>query len=105
MAIFSGAAQFLQSITGAPSEVQSVPANAELALKNAYETNDLEARQRENDLNAEKKRPQENIGHKGRMPYLNQPKPKFVSHKAPTKGKANKAKKGSNRLGDELHCA
>eukprot|EP01083_Nonionella_stella_P036048 98374_1 len=30
---------------------------------------------------------------------LRQPKPKFVAHKDPTKGKGRKDKKGSNRLG------
>ena len=32
-----------------------------------------------------------------------QPKPKFVAHKDPTKGKKQKAKKTSNRLGNHLH--
>ena len=72
------------------------------------EATDLEARRRENDLSAEKKTAHENIRHKGRMSYLNQlnqPKPKFVSHKAPNKAKGHKDKKNSNRLGDQLHYA
>ena len=34
---------------------------------------------------------------------MQQPKPKFVAHKDPTKGKKDKAKKTSNRLGNHLH--
>ena len=34
---------------------------------------------------------------------VNQPKPKFVAHKDPTKSKKQKAKKTSNRLGNQLH--
>lgn len=36
---------------------------------------------------------------------LRQPKPKFVAHKDPTKGKKEKAKTTSNRLGNQLHMA
>mmetsp|Transcript_2423 Transcript_2423/g.5078 ORF Transcript_2423/g.5078 Transcript_2423/m.5078 type:complete len:105 (+) Transcript_2423:322-636(+) len=104
MAIFSGASQFLTDITKpAPPAAEST--TGETILRNAQETSDLEARRRERDLSVEKKAPHENIGHKGRVPYLNQPKPKFVAHKAPTKGKGSKDKKGSNRLGNELHFA
>lgn len=34
---------------------------------------------------------------------MRQPKPKFVAHKDPTKGKKQKAKTMSNRLGNHLH--
>jgi|EP00970_Alexandrium_tamarense_P004108 hypothetical protein len=34
-----------------------------------------------------------------------QPKPKFVAHKDPTKGRKGKSKVQSNRLGNELHMA
>jgi hypothetical protein len=75
-------------------------------VRNGFETNDLEARRRENDLSAEKKTAHDhNHGHRGRTPHLNQPKPKFVSHKAPHKSKGHKDKKGSNRLGEQLHMA
>ena len=34
---------------------------------------------------------------------MRQPKPKFVAHKDPTKGKKQKEKTKSNRLGNQLH--
>jgi hypothetical protein len=34
-----------------------------------------------------------------------QPKPKFVAHKDPTRGKKEKVKTNSNRLGNQLHMA
>ena len=37
-----------------------------------------------------------------RAPMPNQPKPKFVSHKDPTRGKKGKTKVQSNRLGQVL---
>jgi len=41
--------------------------------------------------------------HPGYCNKMGQPKPKFVAHKDPTKGKKQKAKKASNRLGNHLH--
>ena len=103
--MFSDATKYLvgTSIPSTHHDPQHV--QHETMLRNAFETNDLEARRRENDLSAEKKTAHVNIGHKGREPHLNQPKPKFVSHKAPNKAKGSKDKKGSNRLGDQLHYA
>jgi len=42
-----------------------------------------------------------NPANNGASHILNQPKPKFVSHKAPTHGKREKAPKASNRLGGD----
>eukprot|EP01083_Nonionella_stella_P269625 912534_1 len=36
---------------------------------------------------------------------VHQPKPKFVAHKDPTRGKKGKSAAKSNRLGNELHMA
>ena len=103
--MFSDATKFLVG-TSIPSMHQDPKhVQHETMLRNAFAASDLEARRRENDLSAEKKTAHDNIGHKGRTPHLNQPKPKFVSHKAPNKAKGSKDKKGSNRLGDQLHYA
>uniref|UniRef100_A0A7S0AWX1 Uncharacterized protein n=1 Tax=Minutocellus polymorphus TaxID=265543 RepID=A0A7S0AWX1_9STRA len=107
--MFSDATKYLVGTSIPSTHHDPQRAQHETMLRNAFETNDLEARRRENDMAAEKKTARENTGHnKGRAPYqnqLNQPKPKFVSHKAPNKAKGQKDNKGSNRLGDQLHYA
>jgi len=108
MTLFSDATKYLVGASIPSTHHDPQHAQHEAMLRNAFEATDLEARRRENDLSAEKKTAHENTGHKGRMPYLNklnQPKPKFVSHKAPNKAKGHKDKKDSNRLGDQLHYA
>ena len=105
MTLFADATKYLVGTSIPSTHHDPQHAKHEAMLRNAFETTDLEARRRENDLSAEKKTAHENIGHKGRTPYLNQPKPKFVSHKAPNKAKGHKDKKDSNRLGDQLHYA
>ena len=40
-----------------------------------------------------------------RAELVHQPKPKFVAHKDPTRGKKGKNKAKSNRLGNDLHMA
>mmetsp|Transcript_3427 Transcript_3427/g.7128 ORF Transcript_3427/g.7128 Transcript_3427/m.7128 type:complete len:117 (-) Transcript_3427:31-381(-) len=45
------------------------------------------------------------IGARAQNVAQQQPKPKFVAHKDPTRGKKRKEKVKSNRLGNHLHMA
>mmetsp|Transcript_14166 Transcript_14166/g.41565 ORF Transcript_14166/g.41565 Transcript_14166/m.41565 type:complete len:105 (-) Transcript_14166:523-837(-) len=104
MTRFSAAADWLQDITGtsrpgfAPgSEV----AHNDMLIRDAHSMSELEARDRSKDMHRMDKR--SDPVQRGSVP-LQQPKPKFVSHKTP-KMQKKQGKKGSNRLGDQLHFA
>ena len=105
MTVFAGAAQFLQGILLGPNSVESRVSDPsidpDVLLRNAYETGDLEATRRENDMSSEKRKASmtPHTGHRRLASKLNQPKPKFVAHKAATKGKSRRMAKRGGRLG------
>mmetsp|Transcript_32098 Transcript_32098/g.96182 ORF Transcript_32098/g.96182 Transcript_32098/m.96182 type:complete len:105 (-) Transcript_32098:407-721(-) len=104
MAQFSAAADWLQHISGtAKPDIapESEVAQNEMLIRDAHNMSELEARDKSKDMHRMAKR--SDPVRRGSAP-LQQPKPKFVSHKTP-KTQKNADNKGSNRLGDQLHFA
>lgn len=101
---YSTAAGWLQSISGADPQA---------SYKNRDDAKDPVLRDLRDMKDTERKdgpdlppprrsqRNQRNAAHNGVSHMQNQPKPKFVAHKEPTRGKKGKNKVASNRLGGE----
>uniref|UniRef100_A0A7R9ZAD0 Uncharacterized protein n=1 Tax=Pseudictyota dubia TaxID=2749911 RepID=A0A7R9ZAD0_9STRA len=107
MTNFSAAADWLQNITGTSKPdvaPESEVAHNDMLVRDAQHMSELEAREKSKDQHRMSKRSDPVQRGNAPMSGYQQPKPKFVSHKTPKAQKMHD-KKGSNRLGDQLHFA
>lgn len=110
---FSTAANWLQHISGqsANDQVQTKDDAHDPVLRDLREMQDAETKAGGGAHALPPPRPDgrgaagRNAAHSGGAHVQQQPKPKFVAHKDPTRAKKGKDKAKSNRQGNELHMA
>ncbi|KAL9183083.1 hypothetical protein ACHAXT_004870 [Thalassiosira profunda] len=99
---FSTAATWLQNVSGAdPNAVEPKDEHKDPVLRDLRAMQDAERIDGAHQLPPPRhdSRGGRNAAHTGGAHLQQQPKPKFVAHKAPTSGKKGKAPAESNRLG------
>eukprot|EP01083_Nonionella_stella_P269626 912535_1 len=106
---FSTAADWLQNISGpnANNQVDKKDDAHDPVLQDLRAMQDAETKDGGRSLPPPRVdgRNLRNAAHTGGAHLQQQPKPKFVAHKDPTRGKKGKSAAKSNRLGNELHMA
>ena len=100
---YSTAASWLQHISGQnpKADISKKDESSDPILRDLRSMKDAETQDKMNSLPP----PRQDLRNEGRARVQQQPKPKFVAHKDPTKGRKGKEKVVSNRLGNELHMA